>query len=57
MGWLPSPWGKGSYADTLSLRWGKVQGGAGWLNRLWGWKAKSLFAQRALGLKFTSCMG
>lgn len=57
MGWLPSPWGKGSYADTLSLRWGKVQGGAGWLNRLWGWKAKSLFAQRALALKFTSCMG
>lgn len=49
--------GEREHAETLSLRWAKVQEGLPGCARLWGWKAKNLLAQRALALEFISCLG
>lgn len=49
--------GKWKHAETLSLRWGKIQEGLAGCTRLLRWKAKSLLAQRALASKFISCLG
>lgn len=48
--------GRREHAETLSLRWGKMQEGLAGCTMLWRCKAKSLLAQRALALKFRSCL-